>query len=314
MSDYAIHDTNVEGFPAKTLSAHGSELEATFVPSVGMIGCSLRHRGEELLGQRNGLQRYAESGSTMGIPLLYPWANRLSGMRYEAAGRVVELDPASPLLRRDANGLPIHGLLSASKHWRVVASKASSERALLRAELPFGAHPELLAPFPFPHDLALEVALQGSSLTITTTVRPTGDTPVPISFGFHPYFRLPGVPRREWIVGLPVNRELAVDGRGIPTGESKPVRIATGALADRSYDTGYAELDREPFVLEGGGRRLAVRFVEGYPFAQIYAPAGSELISYEPMTAPTNALASGRDLTLVAPGSEYRATFAIEVQ
>jgi galactose mutarotase-like enzyme len=315
MPDYAVEDTSVEGFPAKKLRSASGELEATFVPSVGMIGCSLRHRGEELLGQRNGLGRYAESGSTMGIPLLYPWANRLNGMRYEAAGRIVELDAASPLIRRDANGLPIHGLLSASRHWRVAAAEANGERARLRAELSFGARPELLAAFPFPHDVALEVALRRSSVSITTTVRPTSDSPVPISFGFHPYFRLPGVPRGEWIVHLPVRRELLVDGRGIPTGEGKDVRIAPGALGDRTYDTGYASLDDPArFVLEGGGRRLAVRFVEGYPFAQVYAPAGAELISYEPMTAPTNALASGRDLPLVAPGAEYRATFTIDVE
>ena len=96
----------------------------------------------------------------MGIPLLYPWANRLSAMRYTAAGRSVDLE-SSPLIRRDANGLPIHGLLSASRHWRVAAADADADRARLRAELAFGSHPELLAAFPFPHDLALEAVLVG---------------------------------------------------------------------------------------------------------------------------------------------------------
>ena len=57
-------------------------LEATFVPGAGMLCCSLRHRGEELLAQNAGLAAYAERGKTMGIPLLYPWANRLAGFDY----------------------------------------------------------------------------------------------------------------------------------------------------------------------------------------------------------------------------------------
>ena len=66
----------VDGIPALTLASDGDGLEATFVPSAGMVGCSLRHRGEELLGQRGGLRTYIEERSTMGIPLLHPWANR----------------------------------------------------------------------------------------------------------------------------------------------------------------------------------------------------------------------------------------------
>ena len=31
------------------------ELEAAFDPTAGLVGCSLTHRGEELLAQRKGL-------------------------------------------------------------------------------------------------------------------------------------------------------------------------------------------------------------------------------------------------------------------
>ena len=65
-----------------------------------MVGCSLRHRGEELLGQRGGLGTYVAERGTMGIPLLYPWANRLGRERFEVAGREVVLDsPSTPAER-----------------------------------------------------------------------------------------------------------------------------------------------------------------------------------------------------------------------
>src|ERR1700712_3969324 len=91
-----VEETTREGYPALTLR-HG-DIAATFVPQLGMIGASLEHRGDELLGQRNGLPAYEARGSTMGIPLLHPWANRLNGFQYEVAGRHVSIDPDSPLV------------------------------------------------------------------------------------------------------------------------------------------------------------------------------------------------------------------------
>jgi len=65
----------------QTVAIESPQLRATFVPGAGMVCSSLRHDGAELLAQRNGVRAYAERGSTMGIPLLYPWANRLAGLR-----------------------------------------------------------------------------------------------------------------------------------------------------------------------------------------------------------------------------------------
>ena len=96
------------------------ELEATFVPAAGMIGCSLRHRGEELLVQRGGLGAWRGTGKSFGLPLLHPWANRLRDWRYAAAGRAVEIDRSRGIVRADEHGLPIHGALAAAEDWDVV--------------------------------------------------------------------------------------------------------------------------------------------------------------------------------------------------
>src|SRR5262245_17425041 len=77
-----IVETAVDGFAARTLMSPNGILEATFVVDAGMVGCSLRHQGAELLDPRRGVARYASAGATMGILLLHPWANRLEGFRY----------------------------------------------------------------------------------------------------------------------------------------------------------------------------------------------------------------------------------------
>lgn len=311
-----IGERTVEGLDALTLVAsEGGEVEAAFVPDAGMVGCSLRHRGEELLGQRGGLRTYVAERGTMGIPLLHPWANRLARRRFSVAGREVVLDPSSTPLGVDPDGLPIHGLLAAASGWRVDRHEPVGDGALLAASFDFGADDELMAAFPFPHELLFEATLSGTALTIATTVRASGDAPVPISFGYHPYFRLPGVDRSDWEIEIPVTERLLLDSQMLPTGDREAVRVAGGRLGSRTFDDAYVSPpDPTPFVVAGGGRRIEVSFGAGYPYAQVYAPADDDVIALEPMTAPTNAVVvGGPDLPLLAPGESHGASFSINV-
>jgi galactose mutarotase-like enzyme len=287
-------------------------LAADYVPEAGMVGSSLRWHGDELLGLRRGLVAYAREGSTMGIPLLHPWANRLARDGYAVAGRTVSFPAGSRLLHRDGNGLPIHGLLAGYPHWRVLDSRADADGARLVAILDVGALPDVMELFPFPHHLAIEVRLAGNTLTTTTVVEATGDEPVPIAFGYHPYLSLAGLPREDWQVELPVRRRMRLDERHLPTGEDEPVTWSAGRLGQRTFDDLFVELEPEPvFALQGAGRRLEVAFVEGYRCAVVYAPADDEVICFEPMTAPTNPFGDDAALAFAEPGRPYAATFRI---
>ncbi|MEB3050072.1 aldose 1-epimerase [Mycolicibacter sp. MYC123] len=278
------------GFDAVTLSDPSSGLSATFVPAAGMIGTSLTDDGAELLGQRRGLQAYVADHKTMGIPLLYPWANRLSSNRYRVGDTEVDLVPGEGGVHTDEHGSPIHGTLAADPGWRVVEQSASE----LVAELDFGSRPDLLAGFPFPHLLGLAIRLADRTLTVRTTVTATSAAPVPLCFGFHPYLQLPGVPRDEWVVETPTMRARLVDARGLPTGVLTPHPAATELLGDTVFDDGFDQVAAGAvFAVSGGGRRIEVRFDQGFPAAQIYAPASEDVICFEPMAAPTDALRRG---------------------
>jgi aldose 1-epimerase len=302
----------LDGFRTVTLSA--GELEASFAPGLGMAGVSLRHAGEELLDRREGLRAYAERGTVMGIPLLHPWANRLAGFEYAVDGRAVRLPAGPPLVRCEEHGLPIHGLLSGSRDWRLQSVGAERDRVRLAATLAFDARAELLAAFPFPHVLALDATLDPGGLTIATTLTATGDVPVPVAFGFHPYLRLPGAARTTWVLDLPARRAIVGDARGIPTGRRAIEPATRLTLGTRGFDDGF---DRIPagaeLAVSGGGRRIAVRFLAGYPVAQIFSPPGAPFVCFEPMAAPTNALRSGDGLRRVAPGGSFTAVFRIDV-
>lgn len=310
-----VGERTEEGLAGLTLTSEAlGGVEATFVPEVGMIGCSLRHRGEELLGQRHGLRAYVESGSTMGIPFLHPWANRLGAARFELGGVEFDLDLRGLHVKRDGSGLPMHGLLTAAPGWRVERHRELERGGLLEASFDFAAYPQLLDAFPFPHRVEIEARLEGPVLTVATTLRASGEVGVPVAFGFHPYLRLPDVPRAEWELVAPVRERLELDERMLPTGGREPVRIEPGPLGDRHFDDAYlAPGGEEPFALSGGGRRLELRLGDGYPFTQIYAPADTDAVAIEPMTAPANALLSGEGLRWVEPGAELSASFSIGV-
>jgi galactose mutarotase-like enzyme len=277
-----------------------------------MLGASLVHRGEELLWQGAGAGAYAKQGKFMGIPFLHPWANRLSRFGYRANGREVKIDASSPLLLLDENGLPIHGLLSASRTWSLEKLGADEERASLVASFEFD-RPELLDAFPFRHRVEIEIALDDHGVKVTTTVTATGEATVPIAFGFHPYLRIPGYPRATWTVSFPVRRRLLLDSKGIPTGATEVVEPIRGAIGNRTWDDGFDRMDTPArFELEAGGRTLALEYTKGYPVAQIFAPPSQDYICIEPMTAPTDALNKPDGALRSLPaGERFSATFYI---
>ncbi len=291
------------------VSLVAGDLLAIFWPKSGMLCASFCHRGAELLRRIDDLEAAEVKGSTVAIPLLYPWANRLDSLRYHAGGRDVVLDPSSPLLHFDDHGLPMHGVPWGKLAWEPVKIKRDSILARLAWE-----HPDLLAIFPYPHKLQMAAALCPDTLTLQTTVFASAGSRVPVSFGFHPYFGIPRLPRQEWRVELPVLRRLLLDARGIPTGGQEPFGPIDTVLGEMNFDDGFAVMDAQPeFSLSGAGRRITLQFLEGFPYAQVFAPKTKDFIALEPMTAPTSALTSGQGLHLVEPGAEFRASFRVSV-
>jgi aldose 1-epimerase len=252
-------------------------------PHDGMLVAALRHRGEDVLAER--------PDPWTGCPLLYPWANRLSAERFQVRDREVDASGA----RRDENGVLLHGLPSARRGW--VVEHAAGDR--VRARLRWGDDA-----FPFPHEVVVEHRLAPDGLETVTEV--TGDAPV--AFGWHPFLRLPGVPRDRWRVALGSRRRIVLDERLLPVGRSEAWAPPPFELGDGDFDESLTQIEA-PFALEGGGRRVEVEFLEGAPHGQFFAPRAEPVACFEPMAAPVDALVSGEGLSW-AP---WRMRFAIRV-
>jgi galactose mutarotase-like enzyme len=279
-------------------------LSATFLPGLGMTGVSLRCCGREHLALPGGLAALRR-GSTLGLPLLAPWANRLAARRYRAAG--IDVDLTGLALHTDENGLPIHGLLVGRPGWRIETRTARRGRAAVRASIDVDD-----AAFPFPHRIDVTAAVSDRRLSIDTTVVPTARRAVPVAFGWHPYLRLPGTPRRRWHLRLPARTHVLLDGRGIPTGAARAEQREAAAIGGRTFDDLY-ELGRDrTLALDSGDCSISMHAGTGYACAQVWVPAGRPFAALEPMVGRTNALVDGTT-PLVEPGDAYTASFVLAV-
>lgn len=298
----------VDGFDTVTITSPDGRVQARFVPGANLLCDSLTWDGTELLHPGHGVRAYAQRGKTMGIPLLYPWANRLAQPAYAAAGRSVTLPAPDGRYPTDPNGLPIHGAIPGLMRWQVDETSPASLSATLRWDAA-----ELRELFPFVHALQCVATAHDDGLELTTTVTATGEDTVPVSFGYHPYLVPPGDgPRTDWQLSLGATERLVTDDHMIPTGERRPLTPTAMALGETSWDDGLAGLAAPAaFSVRAGEVTVSAVFEEGYRFAQVYAPPAERFICFEPMTAPTDALRSGDALAVVAPGDRYRARWRV---
>ena len=303
------------------LAGPDESIEAEICPEIGCTCFSLRLGGQEVLHFPFNLNHYRASKDLAGIPLLYPWANRLEGNSFSFRGKEYPLE--GPDIYRDGNGLPIHGLILKSPSWSLKDLNASGTFA--RALFEFGAEDAMLRNlFPFLQGIALTFELTDAGLRILLEVENRDRSAFPLAPGFHPYFSYAGFEREDVILEIPARECLELDSHYLPTGE----RTATAdrwpehtkmPLASHRFDTIFTALPGEDpvFRMHRPDLSVGLHFGKDYPVGIVYAPTDQPFVCLEPMTAPTNAFhLAGRglwDLQVLEPGQKSSFEFWIEL-
>jgi aldose 1-epimerase len=234
--------------------------------------------------------------------LLLPWPNRVADGRYAFEGRDLQL----PLTEVD-RGHASHGLVRWAA-WTVVAHDDSSVELRYRLMAQAG--------YPWTLDLTARYALSAEGLAVTVTARNLAAEPAPFAAGAHPYLRLDAGPVDGWELAVPAATALEVDARKIPVGRG-PVGgtdldfRTSRVIGATVVDTAFTDLDRDDsgratVTTRTGDAVIEVWMDATHRWVQVYtaddlAEARSAL-AVEPMTAPPNALATGEDLLVLAPG------------
>jgi aldose 1-epimerase len=235
--------------------------------------------------------------------LLMPWPNRIRDGRYEYSGRSLQL-PLSEAAKSNAS----HGLVRWAA-WTLEEHHTASVSLTYRLMAQSG--------YPWTVDLHVLYDLSADGLTVTQTATNLSSTPAPYASGAHPYLRVGDGPVDGWELTLPAATRLLVDDRSIPVGE-EPVEgtpydfRVTRPIRDTVIDHGFGDLDRD----ENGvvtvvvrspatGDAVALWLDNRHHWIQVYTGEQDspprQALAVEPMTAPANAFASGRDLVTLDP-------------
>lgn len=260
-----------------------------------------------------------------GIPLLFPYPNRVRGSRYSFEGRDYVI-PAEAV-QTDPNGNAIHGFCL-DRPWRVIEQSAS--HAIGQFQLSVDA-PELLNAWPTDFVIEVGYAVRGATLRSEIRVANRGTRRMPWGFGTHAYFKVPlgeGSAPKHCLISVPakMQREL-VDclptGKVIPVPEEKDLR--QGEYFDvLKLDDVYTGVETVDDVLEcsimdeEAGLVMAQHCPGDFRDVVVYTPAGRNCICMEPYTCATDALnleAEGHSagLRVLEPGEEFTTWIEISV-
>jgi aldose 1-epimerase len=252
---------------------------------------------------------FKQKPTSYGIPILFPFPNRIRDGRFQFQERTYEINP------------PRHGFVR-DKAWRVLASGADAEAgAWLTAGFDAGDHAaQILTQFPFPFQLEVTYRLRGGALEMQTIARNKGDADMPAGFGIHPYFRRPArgtlkVPAaRRWELAdsLPTGHLLDVDGAFDLRHDADVNKLQL----DDIYTDVTADADglvRCTLTDADAARQTVVEFDrQEFPHVVVYTPpAPRRAICVEPNTCPTDAFnlqtrGINADVFVLRPGEERK--------
>lgn len=292
-----------------TLSAEGHDLTAT----ITQVAAGIRAFRVDGVDVTEPFPVDATPPSGCGI-VLVPWPNRVKDGTWDSDGQ-----PRRLALTEPARGNAIHGLL---RYRPYIVAEQSAASVTLRADI----FPELGYPFQLATSVRYDLTPRG--LDVTHTITNAGATPAPVAIGAHPYLKVGGVPTGELTVTVDAATHLDVDDRLNVIGES-PVGGTRFDLrggrrvADLELDDGFADV-----AMTDGGARHVVSAPDGrtvtlwtdndFGYVQVYTSrsfptttASDVALAVEPMTAPANALNSGRGLRWIEPGGSWSPRWGI---
>ncbi len=321
--NYTAVETSDHGVPVVRLADAEHGVEVGIAPSIGNMAYEMKVHGQNILYfPATDLSEFQQKPALAGIPFLAPWGNRLDQQAFWANGKKYAFDMTLGNVR-GAN--PIHCLLSSSSYWRVTEVKADARAAHVTSKLEFWKHPELTRQWPFAHEYEMTYTLADGELQVNIAVTNLSSDPMPLAIGFHPYFRIPGVPRNDWVGRIPARQRVMADQHLIPTGQFKPMDLDDPFLLEnRTLDAGFTDLAREPvgrarFYIASSGKTVEVLFGPKWQAAVVWEPNDGkgqpqQFICFEPMAGITNAVnlyheGKYADLQMVAPGGKWSESF-----
>jgi aldose 1-epimerase len=277
------------------------------------------------------LQHFALNVPTRsGIPILFPFPNRIRAGRFTWEGRDYQLPPNDP-----GNKNAIHGF-ACRRAWRVIAQGSDDQSAWVTGEFHAAADaPETRSLWPADYRLRVTYRLAATRLRLEAEVDNPDQVALPFGLGYHPYFRVPfvvGGAAEDCTILVPA-RELWQLQECLPAGTRSAPDAARDLTTPRSFgeltlDDALTDLPATPGAdglcprgeLRAGpqGLRLEVRASEAFGQVVVFTPGNRQAFCIEPYTCITDAInleKRGLDtgLLVLPPGEKWSGVVEIAV-
>ncbi len=290
------------------------------------VACPTPQERVEVIDSEEGFELGGKRASHSGIPLLFPFPNRIRGGRYSWAGKTWEMP--SEAVPWDGKGSAIHGFCL-DRPWRVVDQTDRQITGEFRLSLDA---PERLPFWPADATIRLKYSLNWTCLRADITVSNPSDTPLPWGFGTHAYFRVPLSPSSEpghCTVYAPARKQWVLNSELVPVGTlTDPPEDAQ--LVDSPYfdtlqvDSVYTDVEiRTGFSVcrvmdERAGLQMEQRSSADFREIVAFIPPWTKAVCLEPYTCVSDAInlqARGIDagLQVLDPGASWTGWIEISV-
>lgn len=252
----------------------------SIMPSIGNQAFEMKVKGHNVLRWTYAsVADFQSRPGSSGIPFLAPWADRLDEQAFYANGKRYAFDMSLGNVR---GAMPIHGFLTTNNQWQVVEVRADGKSAWVTSKLDFFRQPLWMKQFPFAHAITMTYRLQEGVLEVDTSIVNMSAEPMPVSVGFHPYFKLTDSTRDEWTFSVPAKTHWILAPTKVPTGETEPVEHLfpnpqSAALKDYNLDDVFTDLVRDEqglahVRLEGHKQRLEILLGPNWRGLVVWAP------------------------------------------
>ena len=311
-----------------TITDSGSGSTAQIAPHLGFNCFAFQshvvERIVDVLDSSPNFAAGAEKPSHHGIPLLFPFPNRIRGGQFTWDGR--EYRMTSQQVAFDPTGNAIHGFCL-DRPWRVTDQGDDFVTGEFQLSRDAPKRREL-----WPADFVIEVRykVRAASLRAEIRVANPDDRPLPWGFGTHPYFKVPLGPESvasRCLIQVPA-AEMWELTNCLPTGrrqgvsEDKDLREGEyfGTVKLDDVLTGLQPVGNivECLIIdEQEGLQIAQRFPTDFRELVVYTPPDRNAVCLEPYTCVTDAVnveAQGIDSgwRVLNPGEEFRTWIEIE--
>lgn len=307
-----------DGAEFEILSGYGGGLNAWRIPvSAPTVGNSPEGKLDLLYGYREGDDIFKMGPDTNAGCRLCPFPGRTAYAKFTWNGKTYQLI-------NNVSWAPhaLHGFLQ-NQEWKFESFEADSEKcsAIFTCDWP-GA----FAGFPFPFHATNKITFTGKSYEVTSTVENTGNTDMPYSEGWHPYYML-SEKIDDLTMDLPNCLLAELDSADLPTGSFHVDNRFTGGkkINDTFINDCFCLVDNSNpgekglgiVTLEGKNGKLTLwqdAHLGQYNAIQIYTPPTRESIAIEPMTSEPDALNHHRGLIVIPPGEKRSFTFGAKYE